>query len=80
MTMYRIKAGLNQTQLAERAGVRQATIARYENGTRSPSPEALGRLADALGVQEWDLTYAEQLMERRHAVERVVEEFATAAV
>ncbi len=79
ITMFRIKAGLNQTELAERVGVRQATIARYENGTRSPSPEALGRLADALGVEEWDLTYAEQVMERRHAVERAVEEFALSA-
>lgn len=79
ITLYRIRAGMNQTELAERVGVRQATIARYEAGTRSPSPEVLGRLADALGVEEWDLTYAEQVMERRHAVEKVVEEYALTA-
>jgi len=78
ITMYRIQAGLNQTELAERVGVAQATIARYEAGTRSPSPEVLGRLADALGVEEWDLTYADQVMQRRHTVERLVEEFAVA--
>lgn len=72
--MFRIRAGLNQTELAERVGVAQATIARYENRTRSPRSEALGRLADALGVEPWDLAYAEQVMERRLAVERLAEE------
>ena len=76
--MFRIRAGLTQQELADLVGVAQATINRYENGERSPSPEVLGRLADALGVEPWDLTYAEQVMERRHAVERLVEEYAPA--
>ncbi len=76
--MFRIRAGLTQQELAERVGVSQAAINRYETGERSPRPATLGRLADVLGVQEWDLIYAEQVMERRHAVERLVEEFDTA--
>ena len=59
-------------------GVSQAAINRYETGKRSPRPATLGRLADALGVEEWDLTYADRVMERRHAVERLVEKFALA--
>ncbi len=79
ITMYRIRTGMNQTELAERVGVRQATIARYEAGTRSPSPEVLGRLAEALGVEPWDLSYAEEVMGRRLEVEKLVEEFALPA-
>ncbi len=78
ITVFRIQAGLNQTELAERVGVRQATIARYEAGTRSPSAEVTGRLADALEVEEWELTYAEQVLSRRAFIEEAVEEYATA--
>jgi transcriptional regulator with XRE-family HTH domain len=78
LTIFRIRAGLTQQELADLVGVAQATINRYEKGERTPRPATLGRLADALGVEEWDLTYAEQVMERRHAVERLVEEYALA--
>jgi transcriptional regulator with XRE-family HTH domain len=76
VTMFRVRAGLTQQELADRVGVKQATINRYETGERSPRPEVMGRLADALGVEKWDLTYAEQVMERRIEVEKLVEEFA----
>lgn len=42
--------GLTQAALAERAQVTQAALSRYENDLRTPDPEALQRLADALGV------------------------------
>ena len=42
--------GLTQPEVAERAGVTQAALSRYENDQRTPEPEVLQRLADALGV------------------------------
>ena len=44
----RIKAGLSQTELAERTGISQADISRLENGTRNPSLALLKRLATAM--------------------------------
>lgn len=42
--------GLTQAELAQRAGVTQAALSRYENNLREPEPEALQRMADVLGV------------------------------
>lgn len=40
----------SQAQLAERVGVHQNHIGRYERGESQPSADALKRLADALNV------------------------------
>lgn len=45
---FRESRKLTQTQLAELAGVSQATIAHIEKGTKDPSVETLGKLAGAL--------------------------------
>ena len=42
--------GLSQGDLAERVGVNQNTIGRYEKGDRHPDPEMLRRIAEALDV------------------------------
>lgn len=44
--------GYTQEELAEVAGVTQAALSRYENDQREPEPDALERLACALGVTE----------------------------
>jgi len=41
-------AGLNQTQLAERAGLARTLIVEIEGGTRSATPANLRKLAEAL--------------------------------
>jgi transcriptional regulator with XRE-family HTH domain len=46
----RRRAKLSQDDLALRAGVSRAAIARYELGTRNPTWEAVQDLAEALGV------------------------------
>jgi transcriptional regulator with XRE-family HTH domain len=47
--MSRRRAGLTQRQLAERLGLRQATIARWERGDRQPSFEDTQAAARACG-------------------------------
>jgi transcriptional regulator with XRE-family HTH domain len=52
----RHRAGLTQTQLAERTGTDTTTIAKYETGARTPYVERLATLAHALGVTPATLT------------------------
>jgi transcriptional regulator with XRE-family HTH domain len=62
----REEAGLTQLQLAERAGVRQATISELETGkTRRVDLDVLDRLCAALGVAPGDLLEREPRKGRR---------------
>lgn len=45
----RVSAGLSQTELARRAGTRQAVISSIESGAQLPTISMLHRLARALG-------------------------------
>lgn len=48
---YRKLKGMSQEQLALDAGMERSYVSDLERGTRNPSVRALGRLADALGVE-----------------------------
>lgn len=47
---------LNQTQMAELAGVNQATVSRWENGTAEPDREQMERIRSAARQRNlpWD--------------------------
>jgi transcriptional regulator with XRE-family HTH domain len=47
----RLNAFLTQRELAEKAGLTQATIVRLERGQRLARPSTARRIADALGVE-----------------------------
>ncbi len=47
----REELGLTQTELAERAGLQQPAIARFEAGGTMPTIPMLERLAEALGMR-----------------------------
>jgi hypothetical protein len=47
----RRRAGLTQTELAERAGTSQAAVSAYESGRRSPSVDTLVRILAAAGLE-----------------------------
>ena len=49
LRLARVKAGLTQGELAERAGVAQSLISAYENGRRQPTVPTLSRLLEAAG-------------------------------
>lgn len=47
---YRERQGLTQVELAEKAGVRRATVSDYERGRQRIDLPTLEKLANALGV------------------------------
>lgn len=56
-------AGLTQEGLARRLGLKRITIARYENGTRRPSPEIANRIGNILGLSKdelWAMFYEKE--------------------
>jgi transcriptional regulator with XRE-family HTH domain len=48
---HRKLKGMTQEQLAVAAGMERSYVSDLERGTRNPSVLALGRLADALGIE-----------------------------
>lgn len=69
----RIRAGLSQRELAERAGTSQPAIARYESGAVEPSLSTLSRLITACGYQlrlETDAIAEDDLRRLRAAMDQ----------
>lgn len=61
----RVALGLTQSQLAEKAGVRQATISELETGkTRRVDLDVLDRLCEVLGVQPGELLERQKSMRK----------------
>lgn len=56
--------GLTAVELAEKVGVTQRAVSRYEAGERRPSPELLEKIADALGAPK---RVRLQLLEQLHS-------------
>ena len=50
---YRKLKGMTQEQLAAEAGMERSYVSDLERGTRNPTVSALGRLADALGIESY---------------------------
>jgi transcriptional regulator with XRE-family HTH domain len=48
---HRKLRGMSQEQLALEAGMERSYVSDLERGTRNPTVRALGRLAEALGVE-----------------------------
>lgn len=46
----RVTAGLSQVATAERAGVSQALVARFETGRQVPRPDQVKKLCDVYGT------------------------------
>ncbi|MCI6584236.1 MAG: helix-turn-helix domain-containing protein [Mobiluncus sp.] len=46
----RTKNGWTQEELAEKAGISQVALSRYENGLREPEPDVITRFTDIFGV------------------------------
>lgn len=55
LKQLRLKAGLRQSELAERAGLSKQFVCDLEHGRSSPSSKTIFRLANALRVDAGDL-------------------------
>lgn len=53
--LARVNAGLNQEELAYKAGVSRAIISYIERGIKSPSVETVGAIANALEIELYKL-------------------------
>jgi transcriptional regulator with XRE-family HTH domain len=51
----RERVAFSQMELSERSGVSRATIADLELGKRGARPKTRRKLAEALGVEPWEL-------------------------
>jgi transcriptional regulator with XRE-family HTH domain len=51
----RERAAFSQMELSQRSGVSRATIANLELGKRGAQPKTRRKLAEALGVEPWEL-------------------------
>jgi transcriptional regulator with XRE-family HTH domain len=65
LRLLRKQQGLQQNQLAVRAGVTSSKLSNYETGQRQPTLDSLGRLVDALGLELADLEAALDRVNRR---------------
>lgn len=63
---WRRRRVLSQTELAARSGVTKATIVNLEKPEhRTPHPRTLRKLAEALGIEPYELYGPEQELEER---------------
>ncbi len=56
LKLARTAAGLSQAELAERAGIKQNQLSRYERGEQVPSVIVAAEIAEALGIDMNELT------------------------
>ena len=61
---FRLRAGLTQSELAEKLGIPYQSIGQWERGLRSPKIETLQKIADALNVSLGMLTIPEKEAQR----------------
>jgi transcriptional regulator with XRE-family HTH domain len=62
MKTYRIAQGFTQAYLAEKVETSTHYIGMIENRSKFPSPEMMGRIASALGIDTTDLFITEKRM------------------
>ena len=71
----RRKSKLSQAKLAEKAGISTQYIAMIELSRQFPTPEVLERIADALGIEAYELFTVQQTTE--NAMERLHKDIIT---
>lgn len=72
----RRNAGLTQEELAEDIGIEANNLSRIENGKNYPSPENLGKIADALDAEVHELfifNHLKTIDEIKHIVKKEID-------
>lgn len=65
LTLLRVERGLQQNELAARAGVARAAMSRYETGKAKPTIDNLGKILEALHVSPVEFGEAVERVHRR---------------
>ncbi len=76
----RKKAKLTQQELAERVGVEQPTVQRWEAGKQQPDLTYLDKLATVLGVHPGELFRDDEMERDQEATEAALQQLVAAAV
>ena len=69
--LYRNRLGYTQKQLADKAGLAEITVRKYESGERYPKNEQLKKIADALYTSTKDLHELEFCIDNNMALEQL---------
>lgn len=77
---FRKRAKLTQQQLADKVGVEQPTIQRWEAGKQQPDLNYLDKLAGVLGVHPGELFRDEELEADPQSTEAAIQHLAAAAI
>ncbi len=65
LALLRVERGLQQNELAARAGVARAAMSRYETGKAKPTIDNLGKILEALHVSPVEFGEAVERVRRR---------------
>lgn len=68
-----LRRGVNQQRLSELTGLSISTISEIRHGISSPTLDTIARLADALGIETWELLM-DSAETRRRIIERTIGE------
>jgi transcriptional regulator with XRE-family HTH domain len=66
MKKWRKNRGISQKALSERCEAAHTYIRQIESGVRTPSFAFIGKLAEALGIEAYQLFYDETAMQRKN--------------
>lgn len=78
--LIRKQAGLSQTEFGERIGVKQTTIAGYENGSRVPIDAVVQSVCREFNVSELWLRTGEGDMYEEKSIEEEIAEFSRSVI
>lgn len=67
---------MSQTQIARMIGVSQSSLSQYVNGTRLPTGQNLHYLADAFGLEIYDICGVPRQMPNDERFKRIAEKWA----
>ena len=69
----RLEKGMTQKEVAEKCGLFDSAIRRYESGRQNPKIETVEKIANALGVNPMLLVYGEELSQTLKSINEVEE-------
>ena len=76
---FRNMRGISQEMLGQLSGINSATIKKYEYGIRNPKPDQLLKIANALGINDGNLSRklrVELTEEKKAEIYKIIDELS----